>query len=192
MTRLTSDEIRLLPHHTFSVKTPDKQTGQRFVMVFRRTWKKLPLEVRREILRWWRQDGVGAQLWNQLVASGSMKACRVELREQLDTETEAGCHTPEGLQFSLILFRQMPEEVAEGIIAHELGHAFLCANGKGEEFSQQRRSDYQRDADAYFSDPEEIEVRKTTTLWGFDEKVIYRWIRHRERQKTNTSKRKGI
>ena len=89
--------------------------------------------------------------------------------------TAAGCHTPEGLQFSLNLFRQMPEEVAEVNIAHELGHAFLWAIGKGEELSEQRRSDYRTDADAYFNDPEEVKVRKTTTLWGFDQKVFDRW-----------------
>lgn len=196
MTPLASDEILLLPHHEFTVKTPDKQTGQRFVMVFRRTWKKLPLEARRKIPPYWRQEGTSPKLWNDGVRDGFAKRWKVELLEQLDTETAAGCHTPEGLQFSLILFRQMPEEVAEGIIAHELGHAFLWAIDKGEKLSEQRRSDYRTDADAYFNDDEEVEVRRTTTLWGFDEKVVEgwtkRWIKRRERQKTNTSKRKGI
>ena len=87
----------------------------------------------------------------------------------------------------------MPDDVACGVIAHELGHVSLWATGRGEEFGRQTRPDYHTNATAYKNDPEENEVRRIVTEWGFDETLYESWCKQRDRQerKTMTQKRKA-
>lgn len=177
-----TNKVPILPHHRIAVDVFDEADGVRFAELFRQVWAKLPLSVRRGLLRHWRQ-GTGLLLFR---AGDEGLAVHIELRPSLNGKAW-GTHTADMgvFTFACPTWATMPDKSAMAVIAHELGHAWIAATGRSEEFRDQQRHDYGDGGDSYKNDPEEIEVRRIQAAWGFPDRDLTTWERKRFRKPTN-------
>jgi hypothetical protein len=110
---------KLLPRHGIQVFTGGED-GRTFVKMFRNSWRRLPLNVRRRIMAHWRL--------------GNRPVCPiVEFSNMwIDSWTVFGQVTGNGreIRFSAADFVHFPPSIAQWIIAHELAHVYQKAVGK--------------------------------------------------------------
>jgi hypothetical protein len=124
--RMSITTRRLLPGHKVAVHCIDDD-GRHFVRLFRATWKRLPLTVRRGILRYWRQMGPRwgwappfielSDSWSPHDSYGQVGFLGMELR------------------FRQEAFARLPLAIACCVIAHELAHVYqkVCGRRAGGE-----------------------------------------------------------
>jgi len=109
---------RLLAGHRFNVHCFNNDGGQ-FVEVFRDTWKRLPLRVRRAMCGFWRQGTTEYEPQIELSDCWSPESSYAQV-------TRAGME----VKFRQEAFACFPREAAQWIIAHELAHVFQKACGR--------------------------------------------------------------
>ena len=139
---------------------------RRFARVFRETWLKLPLWVRRRMLKHWREYKAAV-------------VCLPELRRQLDVPSievlddksdwhrgPSGCAAGQtsiqgtSLSFWAEVVDRLPDEHLQTFIAHELAHVHLMTH------NCHHTDDYSL---------AESEVSEALDEWGFDEGAMWIW-----------------
>jgi hypothetical protein len=146
--------IRLLPRHDVYLNVW-AGNGQRFAEVFRAAWKRIPIRVRRRILKHWKD--------------GSMP--RIELIQFQLSSPGAVAHVNLGgqVRFYSKYVEKMPDDVLQCVIAHELAHVLQRTQPRGyfpPSASEESRREL-RELDACF----------LTDEWGFDPDLIDNWWR---------------
>lgn len=128
----------------------------RFRIVFRNTWRRIPLRERRTIARLWRAAGLA----------------RVEVLDSWSGYSSDDC--PLGtvsLGGSLIQFRalvdEMPDDVCASLIAHELAHVALMSVGADSHAAIAEHGD----------EAAEEEVDELVYAWGFAPHAMGDWHR---------------
>lgn len=152
----------LLPRHGIEFYSSDV-SGVRFAALFRATWKRIPLWARRRILSHWRKPK--PTVFYSLDWVGRDGAFAQVARDGY------------ALMFCAADFEDMPDAVAQDVIAHELAHVVQHANGMW----WCRASDGRQVA-RYRDDPEELEVEQVEDeanelifFWDFDESSVDDW-----------------
>lgn len=168
--------IAILPRHGVFAVLENPELGKRFCSLFQHVWKRIPLGARRKILDDFRIYDASSESFNSRLLTGKPISVRVALRKRLEG-TRAGYFNPNArlCVYSEKILVDAGDGVFENVVAHELGHAYLWATGKGEECAQLEAWDYATNPDSYKDDPEELEVRKLMKQWGFDESAYDRW-----------------
>jgi hypothetical protein len=160
----------LLSHYAIYLMGDDTSRMGQFASIFRKTWKQLPLGTRRALLRYWRAGHQEFQARCEQAAGRALSS--VELRFpfiQLSNDwpgRAAGdlgtCSGPGWeLNFHAGVFEIMPDCIASAVIAHELCHAFFCAQAR----------------DFASIEAEEGEVESCIAAWGFDVASLDKWLR---------------
>jgi len=150
---------RLPPGRKFSVFAPGGG-GAKFASIWGKTWSRLPLWMRRKILRHWRE--------NDPERSAVIMSPVIELLDfiAIDHGNPYGCVTRLGhmLQFRADRFAIMPEEVACDLVAHELMHVWQWADGRDwSEYHHGGAFDIETEADEMMD------------YIGFDSESLDRW-----------------
>ncbi len=150
------NRVALLPRHGMTMPAFGYSDDERFARVFRATWKRLPLHVRRALLRHWRTPCSITTLLRQPVIEVLPFLSRV------DDPCAVGVCRQEGyeFQFRSDAVNAMPDDALAVLIAHELCHGYF--------FSVQHPD---RTGDEF----EEDMVRETLGAWDFDEETIDEW-----------------
>jgi hypothetical protein len=118
--------------------------GEKFVVLFRRCWDRIPTDARQVIVAYWEKAG------------GPRNRPLFELSDCWADSAEAYAQVRlRGweLRFESESFQKLPDGVASFIIAHELAHVFYWASGGQPDASEAAR---EANADA------------TAKRWGFD------------------------
>lgn len=130
---------------------------ERFARLVRSTWFQIPYGHRRKMIEFWRSSqSRAAPYWNPTFSLLVDWARR--------TPGMLGFCTGHGreLRFYAPAVDKMPDEVVRTLIAHEIGHVFVLANGSASDMDEES---------------EEIEVRfLNDDWWGFDEAGIDEWM----------------
>jgi hypothetical protein len=187
--------IPIIPRSRIFLVPYGHGNDMQFAVRFRDTWKKLPLWVRRRLLRHWREDQDQARTivgifdttrcqhpigWPPRNPAEYIISPRIELLSgwigpRGDDIVDAPRHPPKEvghtfarghlLRFHAPQVDRMPVGVAECLIAHELAHAYQFANGIAEDLGPYETNSYEWEADA----------EDTLTNWGFEDRIIDKW-----------------
>jgi hypothetical protein len=158
--------VPILRRHDLYVSV-DEGDGRRFAALFRQTWKRLPLGIRRLLLAHWRSH----HLWSPEV--GLTRSPFIPRRAH-------GCVNRLGhrLLFRARSIARMPDDVAQDLIAHELAH--VCQSARGIRCAREYRdgrADYVDGRGEFWGGNLEIEqdVDWEIWCWGFDLDSIDEW-----------------
>ncbi|MBI5445631.1 MAG: hypothetical protein HY900_31000, partial [Deltaproteobacteria bacterium] len=141
--------------------------GSRFKRLFRETWKRIPLGSRRALCKLWRNIPPEWSLAHRVEVVLDAP-CNVNATRHPDGWAYARCHRDlpsihgRVFSFSGPHLDEMPDEEARVLIAHELCHAWLRAEGRsfpGDEAGGR----------------EHAEVSSRLHEWGFDEGALQAW-----------------
>lgn len=160
----------LLPRHRIVLNCARSPSDvPKFVSAWRSTWRRLPLGARRDILRFWRTaNGFGFDVRRMtgrcpaIDVQGLPLACGDSYAAVLESGARI-CFNPDAVH-------DMPAEVLETLIAHELAH--VVRRGNGWEVDPGK---YHNDWWAYLE--EEEAVGYDLAAWGFDDESIDVWAR---------------
>jgi hypothetical protein len=159
---------RLLPRHEVYLFSDEDGDPTRFARQFRAAWRRLPLWVRRDLLRHWRKRRAQLEAAlhrnaTELLEDVGLAVPQIQLERSWDGWRcgTIGQHAPhmDRMWFHTGAFRLMPHAVAVSVVAHELCHAWLHA--VGEQFD--------------FAEDEEAEVSERLPTWGFDPELFEDW-----------------
>lgn len=128
--------LPLLPRHEVYLWLPEGG-GQRFAALFRTTWQRLPLGVRRCVLKHWKRIPLvpGAVLRPEMVHPVSPRIDLSLIDPALEEwEDDPSNFAQVGNLGHRLWFRSsdvamMPDNVVQDLIAHQLAHVVQCANG---------------------------------------------------------------
>lgn len=141
---------------------------ERFAGIFRATWRRIPLGARRIMVEHWRNAPLlfVQGHWSPLIQfANNWMFFNVFIRQLKDL---AIC-TPHGhiLAFYAPVVDAMPAVHVGELIAHELAHVFLYADGEllGTDREKPR-----------ISDPIEIMADTIMEMWGFDSEALDQWL----------------
>ncbi len=147
--------------------------GRRFSQVFRATWKRIPLRIRRRLLGHWRNRG---GLMFGVILSPSILLTNHSLRDRKSfAETTKLGHE---LKFSAKEADDMPDDVLQDLIAHELAHVLQSADGiRCVKQYPDGRADFVNSKGDYWGGNVEIEdgADCEMSIWGFDPDSIDKW-----------------
>lgn len=147
--------LPLLPRHGIQVWVRSGD-GPRFVARFRSVWQRVPLTVRRRVLRFWRALGIpGAPI----VKLAPLEECSAEPGREAGVTFGVVHRNGYAISFDSVMFGLMPDDVAEVVIAHELAHVNQCTGP--------------------LPDPSirEAEADARIAQWGFSPDRLHEWIR---------------
>ena len=157
----------LLPRHGIRLLVVHGD-GERFARRFRETWKRLPLAVRRRLLKHWREKtkelfvvseyGRPAGLHIELINDESYLK-RVDPGDVIAQCDLFGL----SLTFEAKTMDAMPEGPAQALIAHELAHVLQCLEN----------TDLKSDGSKL--DPVEVDAWVRVVHWGFDLDLYEDW-----------------
>jgi hypothetical protein len=151
----------LLPRHGIYLFAPHGG-GERFAQLFVETWRRLPLRVRRRVLKHWSTDPFPYQLFKpsiELLAGWSSRDRGRGLRGTWGCSSHHG-HT---VRFWTRIVAAFPDHLVQDLIAHELAHVDQWAAGW----------------DLNEMDPFEVEEAADWMVenWGFSATAMDEWAR---------------
>ena len=128
----------LLPRHKIRLIVCNYEhegDHERFVRIFRETWRALPLRVRRTLLKYWRGCSV---------PSPHLELCdhKSEIDEQLFDALAVCSLGGHMIAFWSPAMDILPDEQVKLTIAHELAHAYLWAKGDPSHTMRDRKRDW--------------------------------------------------
>jgi hypothetical protein len=162
--------IPLRPRHAIYL-TVVSGNGPRFADAFHATWKRLPLWVRRRLLRYWRNHPRYGAWPSPFI---SIQSVTSEGRKNYGLRRHYGCEFEFASKYTDIL----PENVLQDLIAHELAHALQCALGIHcvRKYSDGRALYATRDGGPFGGNYEiEEDADLWMNRWGFDSESIDVW-----------------
>lgn len=143
----------LLPRHGVNLFAPNGG-GERFARLFRETWRRLPLFVRRRLLKHWRCGLFPGHDFSPFVVLASDWPGRV--RDAMGAAGDRGhrlCFWTEGVA-------DFPDELVMDLVAHELAHAYQWA------------CDRRAEMDSFEA---EDDANWTMECWGFSATAMDDW-----------------
>ena len=174
-----SRSLPILPDHGVHLLF-NSGDGPRFVRLFRTTWGRLPLRVRRQIAQHWRRQDLASRAGvEQPPMIGMFRDC-AELYQRADGSYRGiaahGCETSFGfeLYFNPSTVRAIPNEAVCDLIAHELAHVLDDAVQVSEALMRDPTEDPLRSLRPYDPILDEIDVTNLLLDWGFDDGSIGR------------------
>jgi hypothetical protein len=151
---------RLLPRHEIYLSAFHGE-AKRFLGLFRLTWRRIPVQARRCILKYWKTKGPDYREIVQL------------FKERYEDEPLAHSHMGgTEVRFFASVIDAMSDEEACVLIAHELAHVYQHATDRTV-FKMKFRSEAQRRV-AIEADVDFIILKRQ---WGFDWLIIDDWCR---------------
>jgi hypothetical protein len=155
---------RLLPRHGVMLFAPN-DGGERFTRLFRETWGRIPLGVRRRILAYWREPP--AIVWVrfpiapviELIPHWSERETGRGLRGDMANVTGGGYV----MHFWTKIVAVFPDDLVRDLIAHELAHVHQWSIGWN--LATEDPYGIEEDADI------------TAEAWGFSASNIDDWCR---------------
>src|SRR5687768_9510245 len=110
--------LPLLPRHRIFLRSNSSQ-AQRFTRLFKSTWSRLPLSVRRDLCKFWRTTPLTplTPIFPHIVL---VKGC-------LDQSFARVRFFGQEMLFEANLVERMPDNLVEDLIAHELAHVAFFA-----------------------------------------------------------------
>lgn len=186
MTNAIAEARATMREHTTSLLSkhdirlwPLAENHVRFTALFRATWKRLPLGVRRQILRHWRTGFTICPEWFPL--SPVIEIVPLIWPRDAKTEEEAariwGNVTALGhkVQFSATIIDKMPDAIAQDLIAHELAHVHQFACGMISEIDNGVRWDVWPNGDKFAPGDTEEDADEQMLNWGFSSFAMDEW-----------------
>lgn len=161
----------LLPAHgiRLTVEGFDLSWGAvaEFVTLFRDVWRRLPSNVKRDVLRCWR-------LWAPIRTARLLRGRDVYPRDcvvcrPLDREPgrRFGQHCAGRIEFDLARLSKRSADGIREVVAHEAAHLWLFATDQAAELQARGGFADGRDADLWWHNLEETRVRELVAQWGF-------------------------
>ena len=146
----------LLPRHAVYFFAP-LDLRPRFKDVFSLTWRRLPLDVRRRLLRKWRERRRGEPSLPEYLVPKFLVGSATLMTRDKDKNTAAR-YTDAFTEFLFVDFfvERLSDEALAALIAHELAHCFL---DHGPECGMEKWV-------------REVEVFEALSEWGFEEDVF--------------------
>ena len=169
----------LLGHPFYAMAYGDNVEPQRFVRLFRGTWRQLPLAARRRICKAWRESPLFGAV---------ARWAAVEIRDVVPTPNNiehgnspgrrtGGAAVLDSYSMQLTFWTPrlyaLPDEHARALLAHELAHVVLFADPANRE----RYRTEQVAGLRYKRQKCEAEANALATEWGFDTAAQSRWER---------------
>ena len=152
---------RLAPRQPVYLFAPHGD-GVRFARLWGETWRRLPLGVRRALLRHWRSP--------EAIRYGVLQPPLIELLEDWgvreDGDLGAVSRGGHQIRFAADVVDAMPDDIVRDLIAHELAHVYQWAIGE----------DMTPDPEFGFLDIEEC-ADEMVRDWGFGVESIDDWSR---------------
>jgi hypothetical protein len=149
----------------------------RFAKLFLATWHRLPSKDRRLIMGWWGRQTLGHHLDGRQVTIGPGATVLLgdELRNQDRgrlADTVGSGHT---LRFDSNAVAQMPDNVVQDLVAHELAHVVQLALGFKKVVDQDGIESWRKDGRYWGTvDDLEREADEMIDRWGFDPGSLHR------------------
>ena len=155
--------FRLLPRRDVYLFAPTfaGSDGARFAGLFRDTWRRLPLWVRRSILKHWRTDPFPLPLFKpeiELVPDWEGRVAGRGLRGDMACVKARG-HT---MRFWTRIVAAFPDELVRDLIAHELAH--VCQWSIGRDLLTMDNYETEEEADWWVE------------RWGFSADTMDQWM----------------
>ena len=161
--------------------------GPRFVEAFQETWRRVPLWARRYILGHWRAGGDLVER-REIWASPSIMLTYKQIlyREGCGSTWRHGYE----LMFAAEDVADMPDSVAQDLIAHELIHVLQASYGirARRNTSSDGPTIYEHKDGSIWGDVFQIEEDADATMeaWGFDPESIDEWAIRTGRARVET------
>jgi hypothetical protein len=159
--------LRLLPGHDVFLRVVVGD-GHRFARVFRKTWKRLPLRVRRFLLSYWAEPGPERALESPRIELNLHSFCS----EMRYSSVQCGHR----LQFNAKIVGEMPDDVLQVAIALTLVWALQLSAPRGVRVGPNgHECSIFGDEDVLTEHMRQEDDDAIVTEWGFDPESVHRW-----------------